>query len=97
MSGLFDLQYKKLVFSKLKSLFLQDWFHIKDNVSGKLDTYFCFKSSFQKEKYLDINNFKERQILCKFRISAHNLRIQTNRHKRTYIKVTEVAQDVYSK
>ena len=35
---------------KLKTLFLKAWFHEKDNVSGKLDTYFSYKSMFQREK-----------------------------------------------
>ena len=36
---------------------------------------------FQKEKYLEINNFEVRQILCRFRISSHHLRVETERHK----------------
>jgi hypothetical protein len=56
--------------------------HEKDNVSGKLDTYFSYKSMFQKEKYLEINNFEVRQILCRFRISSHHLRVETERHKK---------------
>jgi hypothetical protein len=37
---------------------LKAWFHEKDNVSGKLDACFFYKSVFQKEKYLEINNFE---------------------------------------
>jgi hypothetical protein len=32
---------------------------------GKLDTYFYIKTHFGKEKYLQINNFKIRQSICK--------------------------------
>jgi hypothetical protein len=41
---------------------------------------------FQKEKYLEINNFEVRQILCRFRISSHHLRVETERYKNNYIE-----------
>ena len=33
------------------------------------------------EKYLEINIFEVRQILCRFRISSHHLRVETERDK----------------
>ena len=49
---------------------------------GKLDTYFYIKTHFGKEKYLQINNnFKIRQSICKIRVSAHSLNIETGRYK----------------
>ena len=48
---------------------------------GKLDTYFCIKTHFGKEKYLQINNLKIRQSICKIRVSAHSLNIETGRYK----------------
>ena len=51
---------KEFVIKKLKTLFLKAWFLEKDNVSGKLDTYFFYKSVLQKEKYLEINNYEVR-------------------------------------
>ena len=72
---------KELVIKNLKTLFLKAWFHEKDNGSGKLDTYFSYKSMLQKEKYLETNNIEVRQILCRFRISSHHLRVETERHK----------------
>jgi hypothetical protein len=48
---------------------------------GKLDTYFYIKTHFGKEKYLEINNFKIRQSICKIRVSAHSLNIETGRYK----------------
>ena len=48
---------------------------------GKLDTYFYIKTHFGKEKYLQINNFKIRQSICKIRVSAHPLNIETGRYK----------------
>jgi hypothetical protein len=50
-------------------------------VRGKLDTYFYKKTHFGKEKYLEINNFKIRQSICKIRVSAHSLNIETGRYK----------------
>jgi len=47
----------------------------------KLDTYFYIKTHFGKEKYLEINNFKIRQSICKIRVSAHLLNIETGRYK----------------
>ena len=42
---------EELVMKKLKTVgFFKAWFHEKDNVSGKLDTYFSYKTMFQKEK-----------------------------------------------
>jgi hypothetical protein len=35
---------KEIVIKKLKTLFLKAWFHEKDNVSGKLDACFFYKS-----------------------------------------------------
>jgi hypothetical protein len=46
-------------------------------------TYFYIKTHFGKEKYLEINNFKIRQSICKIhvRVSAHSLNIETGRYK----------------
>ena len=49
--------------------------------SGKLTTYFDIKDNFKMEKYLNIKKFQCRQILCKLRISAHNLLIETGRYE----------------
>ena len=50
---------KKEVNENLRSLYIKSWFKEKDDADGKLDTYFSFKNTFQKEKYLDIINFGE--------------------------------------
>ena len=36
---------------------------------------------FKKKKYLETKNFQFRKMICKLRISSHNLRIETERHK----------------
>jgi hypothetical protein len=38
-----------------------------------------FKTSFRKEAYLELNKFELRKTICKFRISAHTLNIETER------------------
>ena len=48
---------------------------------GKLDTYFYIKTHFGKEKYLQINNLKIRQSICKIRLNSHSLNIETGRYK----------------
>lgn len=61
------------------------WHKIKDISinTGKLCTYFTYKDTFKFEEYLHIKKFTYRQILCKFRISAHSLRIETGRYEKT--------------
>ena len=74
-------QVKNIMFKS----FLNFWHSVKLNATssnrGKLNTYFYLKSHFGKEKYLEINNFKTRQSICKIRISAHSLNIETGRYK----------------
>ena len=46
----------------------------------RLHKYSCFKESFEYEKYLEVLNSKERNVLCRFRCSGHNLMIKKGRH-----------------
>ena len=48
--------------------------------SGKLDTYLSLKQSFCMEPYLSLGNFHHRRAICKIRISAHNLMIESGRY-----------------
>ena len=59
--------------------FLSHWHKLRDNYrdSGKMTTYFDIKDSLKMEESLNIKIFQYRQIVCKFRISAHNLHIET--------------------
>ena len=60
------------------------WSEIRDTClvdKGKLDTYFTFKTSYNYENYLDINNIEKRTMLTKFRLSNHCLKIETGRHE----------------
>ena len=47
--------------------------------SNKLRTLKLFKQNFGMEKYLQIRNPSLRKSLCKFRISNHNLKIESLR------------------
>ena len=47
---------------------------------NKLRTYRLFKNNFAFESYLDLDHFN-RNILIRFRISAHNLEIEKGRHQ----------------
>ena len=51
--------------------------------NGKLSTHRKFKSSFRKEKYLDIiRDAKNRKAMSTFRISAHRLEIESYRYQK---------------
>ena len=53
-----------------------------NNDSSKLFLYRKLKSDIKLEKYLKIErNFKNRQLLTKFRLSDHNLEIELGRCK----------------
>lgn len=54
---------------------------IKEN--GKLRTYLKFKFTFEEEKYLNLNDFHNRKVLTKFRISNHKLKIESGRFTNT--------------
>jgi hypothetical protein len=53
-----------------------------DNYNSKLFLYSKLKSDIKLEEYLKSErNFKNRQLLTKFRLSDHNLEIQLGRYK----------------
>lgn len=55
---------------------------IKKLGEGKLDTYFNVKHKFGKETYLGLGKFHLRKAICKLRISAHTLSIETGRYSK---------------
>ena len=65
----------------LKDQFLQRWQSDVKNSSKSL-CYRIYKTYFGYEKYLDLLNNKDRQILCKFRICNHRFPIETGRLER---------------
>ena len=78
-------KFKLCLKKYLQKSFLETWLDIRNSYlldTGKLSTYFKFKFTFNYESYLNMNNFNNRRILTKFRLSNHSLRIETGRHER---------------
>jgi hypothetical protein len=79
---------KSYFYSKLKPKYNTVWkTEIFNNRPGKqygnkLRTYRLFKNNFAFESYLDVDDFN-RNILIRFRISAHNLEIEKGRNQNT--------------
>ena len=73
----------------LKDNFVQNFYSdlnspgTKENQGNKLRTYRKFKHSYEREKYLDIANFRYRRAMTKLRISDHPLEIEAGRYNRT--------------
>ena len=56
---------------------------VNGNEQNKLRTYKLFKQSIHTENYLlTVKNRKLRTNICRFRVSSHNLPIETGRHRR---------------
>jgi hypothetical protein len=68
-------KFKNELKKTLKHKLLSYWNNIKQKQgeSGKLSTYFQFKTRFTTEKYFELKNIINRSIVTKFRISAHRL------------------------
>ena len=77
--------FKGLLKKHIKKNFYRYWLNIHDKgqTFGKLDTYFLLKNTFATEKYLSLKSFEQRKVLCKFRISTHELRIERGRYEYT--------------
>ena len=77
---------KQSIINKLKLCVIRfgtnNYLMIKENgnAGNKLKTYRTFKTNIKLEKYIQILDQKQRQILCKFRISSHHLYIEKGRY-----------------
>ena len=72
----------KRLFQTITDQFHQTSFEMIRNADSKLRTYGLFKKMVGFESYLtDIKNFKHRRSLTKFRLSNHDLAIETGRYK----------------
>ena len=84
--------FTKWIKDKLYKNYLNFWRDHRNEIiqteKGKLNTYFSLKTEFGFEKYLHLKDFKLRQVICKIRISAHPLRIETDRYKKNYVNRT---------
>ena len=68
---------------RLRKQFETYWNDERDNLSsGKLTTYFKVKKAFNMEQYLMLDKFNLRKAFCRFRISAHDLRIEFGRYSK---------------
>ena len=73
----------KRVFQRLSDEFHQNSFESIRDANSKLRTYGLFKNKIGIEKYLlDIKNPESRKQVTKFRLSNHNLMIETGRHRK---------------
>ena len=68
--------------------FYQSWYAIKQ-ISEVLSLYNTIKLSVGYEEYLNFLPFDLRAYLCKIRISAHSLNIQTGRYGRNRVPRAE--------
>lgn len=77
-----ETSFKKYVKSLCEDAYINTWYKDRNNNSvGKLDTYCKIKTSFRCEKYLTIlSNPQYRRHICRLRISAHRLKIETGRY-----------------
>ena len=72
-------KFKQSIINKLKLCVIRfgtnNYLMFKENgnAGNKLKTYRTFKTNIKLEKYIQILDQKQRQILCKFRISSHHL------------------------
>lgn len=74
-----NTDYFPMLKQRLRDQYLQEWSDTVDN-QPKLDYYKKFKTEFCYEKYLDIvDNSNFRKELSRFRLSAHNLEIESGR------------------
>ena len=90
VSSLSEMELISIVKSRLINKFEKYWLTEREKLSsGKLTTYFKVKNTFHQEKYLSINKFKLRKAMCRFRISAHDLRIESGRYAKNYINRTD--------
>ena len=85
----FDLkEFVPLLKERMIDCFKQEWF-AKISNSTMLTLYKHVKSNFKSEEYLDKLPLLSRSYICKLRISAHSLQIQTGRFSRNNIPRNE--------
>ena len=74
----------KAILTRITDIFSQEVLgHIQNKYNGKLTFLSSIKNVYQIEKYLKINNFKNRQAITKLRTSNHMLAIETGRWTKT--------------
>ena len=72
---------RKASLNNSRSKFIDTWTNTLRNPDmPKMDFYKTIKNKFKLEKYLDLPNFTDRQIITKFRCSDHKLEIERGRY-----------------
>ncbi len=79
---------RKTISDTLGQLYVDEW-RKKITKENKLRTYVQVKTSFSKEDYLNIKDFKLRRAMARLRTSAHNLAIERGRYTRPPTPVEE--------
>ena len=76
-------EFPRIAKQNIKNNFTRYWKLRIDNhqIEKKLELYSKVKHKFQRDPYLNMPSFKNRQILAKFICSNHKLEIETGRHK----------------
>ena len=75
-----NVDYLPIFKQRLRDQFIQEW-QIVINNSTKLESYCRYKTEFKLEPYLvNITNDYQRKLLCRFRLSSHNLEIEAGRY-----------------
>ena len=77
----------KITHMLLQNLFSQhdnEWYSLISSNDSKLRTYCTFKSNYEFENYLLFGSTGKFREFCKFRISAHQLRIETGRYTKPH-------------
>ena len=76
-------------YKKMTNEYINSWGN-KLQTSSKLKFYRLFNDRYQEQKYLQIiSNFEQRKQFTKFRISNHQLAIETGRYQRNRIEVNQ--------
>ena len=69
------------IMTQLSDQFIQEWFNWEKTTGNKLRIYKLFRNQFQLEHYLVCQlPTKHRIAMTKFRVSFHNMAIETGRY-----------------
>ena len=77
-----QLEFPNIVKKKITSHFTEYWKKriIDPSIEKKLGLYSKVKQNFQREPYLHLPSFRDRQIISKIMCSSHKLQIERGRH-----------------
>ena len=71
--------------NQVKEEYLDHWTNQIANQS-RMNTYLILNREYELAEYLiSVRDMKQRQVLTKYRLSDHNLAIETGRHRKTWL------------